>query len=80
MGMRITWCLEKERRNYPQAPNLSLALQVFADPLAETVWDRSVDGEKRWRTLDSGWPVATTAKRRSSLSSACHTPVSPAPS
>ncbi|MGA3398406.1 MAG: BrnT family toxin [Acetobacteraceae bacterium] len=50
--MRITWRIEKERRNISKhGLDFSLAAQVFADPLAETVWDRFVDGEERWRTF-----------------------------
>ena len=48
--MRVTWRLEKERCNLRKhGLDSSPALQVFADPLAETVWDRFVDGEERWR-------------------------------
>jgi len=50
--MRITWRIEKERRNITKhGLDFSLAAQVFADPLGETVWDRFVDGEERWRTF-----------------------------
>jgi uncharacterized DUF497 family protein len=50
--MRITWRIEKERRNLRKhGLDFSLAAQVFADPLAETVWDRFVDGDERWRTF-----------------------------
>ena len=50
--MRITWRLAKERQNLRKHGfDFSLAARVFADPLAETVWDRFVDGEERWRTF-----------------------------
>lgn len=50
--MRITWRVEKERRNIlKHGLDFSLEEQVFADPLAETLWDRFVDGEESWRTF-----------------------------
>jgi uncharacterized DUF497 family protein len=50
--MRITWRIEKERRNLRKhGLDFSLAAQVFADPLAETVWNGFADGEERWRTF-----------------------------
>jgi len=50
--MRITWRVEKERRNTRKhGLDFSAAARVFADPLAQTVWDRFVDGEERWRTF-----------------------------
>lgn len=50
--MRITWRIEQERRNISKhGLDFALAAQVFADPLAATVWDRFVDGEERWRTF-----------------------------
>lgn len=50
--MRITWREEKARRNrLKHGLGFDLAAQVFADPLARTVWDRAVDGEERWRTF-----------------------------
>ena len=50
--MRVTWRAEKPQRNLRKhGLDFSLAVQVFADPLAETVWDRAVDGEERWRTF-----------------------------
>lgn len=50
--MRITWRIEKERRNIRKhGLGFSLAATVFADPLSETLWDRFVDGEERWRTF-----------------------------
>jgi hypothetical protein len=46
--MRITWRGEEERRDIHQHGLVSSpAEQVFA----ETLWDRFVDGEERWRTL-----------------------------
>ena len=50
--MRITWRPEKERRNIRKhGLDFSIAAQVLADPLAETVWDGFVDGEERWCTF-----------------------------
>ncbi|HTC08969.1 MAG TPA: BrnT family toxin [Acetobacteraceae bacterium] len=43
--MRITWRSDKERRNIGKhGLDFSLAARVFAEPLAQTIWDRSVDG------------------------------------
>jgi hypothetical protein len=50
--MRFTWRKEKERSNVRKhGVDFSLAARVFADPLAETLWDGFVNGEERWRTL-----------------------------
>ena len=50
--MRLTWRAEKERSNLRKhGLDFSPAAQVFADPLAQTLWDRFVDGEERWRTF-----------------------------
>jgi len=50
--MRITWRIEKEIRNIRKhGLDFAPAARVFADPLAQTVRDRFVDGEERWRTF-----------------------------
>lgn len=50
--MRFTWDADKERRNSRKhGLDFSFARQVFADPLAMTVFDRVVDGEERWHTI-----------------------------
>jgi uncharacterized DUF497 family protein len=44
--MRFTWRKEKERSNVRKhGVDFSLAARVFADPLAETLWD----GSAHWR-------------------------------
>jgi uncharacterized DUF497 family protein len=50
--MCCTWRKKKERSNIRKyGLESSLAEQIFADPLAETVLDRVVNGEERWRTI-----------------------------
>ncbi len=47
--MRITWRSDKQRRNIGKhGLDLSLAARVFADLLAQTIWDRFVDVSERW--------------------------------
>ena len=50
--MDITWHEPKARRNKQKhGLDFSQAAEVFADPLAQTMWDRFVQGEDRWRTV-----------------------------
>ena len=50
--VHITWRTDKERRNIRKhGLDFSLAEQVFANPLSETLPDRIVDGEERWHTI-----------------------------
>jgi uncharacterized protein len=50
--VRITWRADKERLNVGKhGLHFALSEQVFTDPLSETLWDRFVNGEERWRTI-----------------------------
>jgi uncharacterized DUF497 family protein len=60
MCMRLTWRREKENFNIRKhGLDFSLAKQVFADPLADTILDGAVNGEERWCTFGAatvgGW-------------------------
>jgi uncharacterized DUF497 family protein len=50
--VRFTWREEKERSNINKHRlDFSLAEWIFADPLADTLWDGVVNREERWRTI-----------------------------
>lgn len=57
--MRFVWDEQKNRRNKTKHKvGFELASQVFADPNALSIQDRSVMDEERWQTLGSVGGVA----------------------
>lgn len=50
--MRFEWDEDKNRLNKAKHKiSFGLALEVFADPLAQFILDRVVDGEERWKAI-----------------------------